>query len=797
MKGTSPSSTFSMTNLLHHALQKYSLSGSELVTYNGQDLQLPAGQHLEFDSQSVIETLQAEMGGPSDGLRIPLHEPDSAELSGEHVELKITDLDKTLVYNDSSRGRSRQSLSSVHKTQIGHRIRFWTDRYHPDSTPSYAPELTTAEDNTETLQATPINPLTSREKWFSELVDFVDTLEEQKRAENKENYVNQPFYRYAKENGGIDEVVALSHGSHPDYGELFTFSVPADDEDNPDPLDLIANYGLYPDMEVLIDPLGESNYTRDSVSAIRANLVKWDEDERTVSLSLIDSRSRTTAQVLIDDTEVFRIAGLLNRVPFNREREAISSSKNDATKSDVLLGGCNLDFEPQSAIQVQTVNRRSQSEDEPLSREWFYNPGRDDPVVGGIELNEYQAEAAERALRANHVYCIHGPPGTGKTRTLKAITRQIIAEGGRVLVCAHSNSAVDNLIVGDSSLDGIEEGSLHELAQEPLWDLDVTIARTGNGSENDVVKEHYTTVSADTANIVATTASGADEFSKNEFDLAIFDEATQANIPSTLIPFVCSEKLVLAGDHKQLPPYKSTEAENRPIHVSLFEHLLDVYDSGIHTILRRQYRMNDQIVDFPNEAFYDGKLQSGEENANWTVPDEKPLIAVNVAGEEEASGHSKKNLREARVVAKRIESLRSNGVPMSDIGVITAYRGQIRPIKEILDDHVDGRTQYIKVDTIDSFQGSEREAIVVSFVRSNPDGNSGFLTLPDEGPRRLNVALTRAKKHLSLVGDFETLGKTPSHKNDSETCSEIYAALADSLRERGLMREPSRPTSAD
>jgi len=239
-----------------------------------------------------------------------------------------------------------------------------------------------------------------------------------------------------------------------------------------------------------------------------------------------------------------------------------------------------------------------------------------------VKLNEYQAEAAELCLRSKEVYCIHGPPGTGKTRTLNAIARQVIAEGGTVLMSAHSNQAVDNLLVGDSAPNAPDEGSLHALAQDPNETLDITISRVGTNSSDKVVQKHYIGESSSSANIVGATTSAADMFDAGSFDLAIVDEATQASIPATLVPYTCADKLILAGDHKQLPPYKSTEAEERPIYVSLFEHMIETYDTGIQTMLRRQYRMNEQIAEFPSQAFYNSSLETADRNTNWTVPGE-------------------------------------------------------------------------------------------------------------------------------------------------------------------------------
>jgi hypothetical protein len=137
-------------------------------------------------------------------------------------------------------------------------------------------------------------------------------------------------------------------------------------------------------------------------------------------------------------------------------------------------------------------------------------------------------------------------------------------------------------------------------------------------------------------------------------------------------------------------------------------------------------------------------------------------------------------LDNAAAVAERIEALLDAGVAPPDVGFIAAYSGQVREIRSRLGT-LDREATGLTVDTVDSFQGGERDAIVVSFARSNPDANAGFLEHPAEGPRRLNVALTRARKHLALVGDWDTLATRATHRTPEESCADTYATLRDTL----------------
>jgi len=198
-------------------------------------------------------------------------------------------------------------------------------------------------------------------------------------------------------------------------------------------------------------------------------------------------------------------------------------------------------------------------------------------------------------------------------------------------------------------------------------------------------------------------------------------------------------------------------------------------------MLKRQYRMNEQIAEFPSKQIYDGDLKTGPPNKEWTIDGLQPLAGINVQGEEQTheTTHSKFNPTEAEIVANHVKLLTNHDAEMQDIGVITPYTAQITAIRDAIQDIV-GSDAGLKIDTIDSFQGSEREAIIVSFVRSNSGHYSGFLAFPEEGKRRLNVALTRAKRRLVVIGDWQTLGAPASHETP-DSCSEYYSYLHDML----------------
>src|SRR5699024_2054733 len=273
------------------------------------------------------------------------------------------------------------------------------------------------------------------------------------------------------------------------------------------------------------------------------------------------------------------------------------------------------------------------------------------------------------------------------------------------------------------------------------------------------------------------------------FDMVVIDEATQATLSSTCIPLSKADRAVLAGDHRQLPPYSASEeppevALTSGTGFSLFEHLYaddGVYE-GVGIPLHTQYRMHRDIARFPNRRFYDDLLESGR--AIDSLDDHPPIVGYDIGGSETVSHDSTANPTEARLVAHLVGEFIDDGIDPVEIGVITPYTAQKYEIEDALAaTSVD--TAPIKVDTIDAFQGSETGIILISLVRSNSDGRVGFLGRPEDGPRRLNVALTRAQRFCGIIGDWRTL---TSERDDRPRCSELYHDLRTHLDDTGRFR---------
>lgn len=342
-------------------------------------------------------------------------------------------------------------------------------------------------------------------------------------------------------------------------------------------------------------------------------------------------------------------------------------------------------------------------------------------------MNKSQIEAIKAAY-SQRLTLIQGPPGTGKTTTAVEIIKEwLFADKNTpILVCADSNTAVDRLYkeIIENNIKAIRIGNSSS-SEFAIQDPD-------KFRRNKNLIEQYNV-------ICATMVSSSNELLKNiEFRKVICDEATQSKEITNLIPLLNNvDQLVLIGDHKQLPAVVvSQKAIDNGLAVSLFERLIK---SGVSShLLNIQYRMHPSISRFPNLNYYDDSLKDGITSEvrpiisgfNWPNK-EKPICCIDIKGEEAVSGKSIYNLNEVEVIIKILTDLvKNNSIDLSNIGVITAYDAQKKKIIErILKEPIlnknkfmlNGRKriQLIHVNTVDGFQGSEKELIIFSAVRSN------------------------------------------------------------------------------
>ena len=369
------------------------------------------------------------------------------------------------------------------------------------------------------------------------------------------------------------------------------------------------------------------------------------------------------------------------------------------------------------------------------------NPNSEIPVVL-TGLNSSQQEAIDRAVNCEVFHLIWGPPGTGKTKVIPEIVHRI---GGPVLLGAFTNTAVDKMLVALLEHDP----AVRFLRVGRACDSPEVVAKLSSDpaecfTEDLAVK--YGTVRAvkdalQQARIVAATAHRActiPYLRTRGFEMAVVDEAGQLTEPLTLGLILRARRFVLIGDDRQLPPVVRT---GRLAH-SMFERLKR--DGQSITLLDTQYRMHPQIMDVSNRLFYEGRLRAGISELERTPPDGLPVVFIPV--ESQRDGRS--NRDEAEIVVEIIQSfIRDSGVRPESIGVVSPFRAQVVLLRQML-----GSTG-VTVDTVERFQGGERDVMILSFVRSR---GTGFVF----DDRRLNVAITRARRKLVLVAHPQLFQKS-------------------------------------
>ena len=425
-------------------------------------------------------------------------------------------------------------------------------------------------------------------------------------------------------------------------------------------------------------------------------------------------------------------------------------------------------------------------------------------------LNKKQNEALSNVINALDLAIIHGPPGTGKTTTLVQAIKTTVTSEKQVLVCAPSNAAVDLLVeklleAGISTLrlghparltENVIENSLDvKISKHPQFkdlkesrrkaeelrkigykykrnfgkqerqqrDLILKEAKALKAYSRDI-ESYIINNLLESAQVIACTVTGANQLYLKDkiFKTVFIDECSQALEPACWIPIIKAQRVIMAGDHCQLPPtVKSISAAKKGLEVSLFEKVIS--NTGTDVMLEVQYRMAPPIMGFSSQYFYHDKLKTAQEVLERK--EEVLLEFIDTAGcgfneRQDKSTLSTYNEEEALLLVKH---LRQN-LPdrRLNIGIIAPYQAQIKLLTEALSEESSLATimENLKVNTVDAFQGQERDVIYISLVRSNDRSEIGFL----KEYRRMNVAMTRAKSTLVIIGDSATLASDPFYR---------------------------------
>lgn len=425
-------------------------------------------------------------------------------------------------------------------------------------------------------------------------------------------------------------------------------------------------------------------------------------------------------------------------------------------------------------------------------------------------LNPSQNKAVNGILDSYDLTVVHGPPGTGKTTTLVAAIKALSEKEKPILVCAPSNAAVDLLTekIAELDLNVLRVGNISridetiiqhtiesKISENPesarIKKVRIEAAdyrrkankykRSFGAAEREERKqlriqakelsewasqleERLTEQIILTSDVITSTLVGSNNkmLKGFRFDTAIIDEATQALEPANWIPITKCKKVVLAGDPFQLSPtVKSFQAKKDGLGQTLIEKCI-LNDKNVH-LLNVQYRMNKDIMEFSNQYFYEGKLSAHPTNIDHKLfPEDQIIEFVDTAGTgfeetKDAETLSRFNKGEVDILLEHMYQLivATPNFDRHSIGIVSPYKEQTRLIKRTIEE--DAKLlefNNIDVDTIDSFQGQERDIIYIVLVRSNVKGEIGFLS----DYRRMNVAMTRARKKLIVIGDSATIG---------------------------------------
>ncbi|NXM48833.1 SMBP2 protein, partial [Gymnorhina tibicen] len=526
---------------------------------------------------------------------------------------------------------------------------------------------------------------------------------------------------------------------------------------------------------------------------------------KAVTVALEEPRD---GELAVDHERSFRLLKLANDVTYNRLKRALTALKQ-------YRGGPASDL---IDVLFFASAPRAFPETKPLE---FFN----------ASLDESQREAVSFSLAQRELAIIHGPPGTGKTTTLVEIILQAVQQGLKVLCCAPSNVAVDNLVerlaggrarllrlghparllqpIQQHSLDAVlARGDGAQIVADIRRDMDRAWAKTkkaqDKGERSHFLGEIKTlrkelkereeaamTAALSQASVVLATNTGASSdgplklLPETHFDLVVIDECAQALEASCWIPLLKAPKCILAGDHKQLPPtIISHRAAAEGLSLSLMERLAGHYGERAVRMLTVQYRMHRHIMEWASLELYGGRLSAHPSVAQHLLRDlpgvssteetSIPLLLIDTAGcglfeLEVEDEQSKGNPGEVQLVGMHVQALVDAGVKAQDIAVVAPYNLQV----DMLRQHLCHSHPELEVKSVDGFQGREKEAVILSFVRSNRKGEVGFLA----EERRINVAVTRARRQVAVVCDSHTVGSRP-----------FLRRLLDHLSQHGLVR---------
>uniref|UniRef100_A0A8C5ITP1 DNA-binding protein SMUBP-2 n=1 Tax=Junco hyemalis TaxID=40217 RepID=A0A8C5ITP1_JUNHY len=459
---------------------------------------------------------------------------------------------------------------------------------------------------------------------------------------------------------------------------------------------------------------------------------------KAVTVALEEARD---GELALDHERSFRLLKLANDVTYNRVKRALTALKQ-------YRGGPASDL---IDVLFFASAPRAFPETKPLE---FFNGS----------LDESQREAVSFSLAQRELAIIHGPPGTGKTTTLVEIILQAVQQGLKAKTKKAQDKGERSHFLGEIKTLRKELKEREEAAMAAALSQASVVLATNTGASSD---------------------GPLKLLPETHFDLVVIDECAQALEASCWIPLLKAPKCILAGDHKQLPPtIISHRAAAEGLSLSLMERLAGHYGERAVRMLTLQYRMHRLIMEWASSELYGGRLSAHPSVAQHLLRDlpgvtdteetSTPLLLIDTAGcglfeLEVEDEQSKGNPGEVQLVGMHVQALVDAGVKAKDIAVVAPYNLQV----DMLRQHLCHSHPELEIKSVDGFQGREKEAVILSFVRSNKKGEVGFLA----EERRINVAVTRARRQVAVVCDSRTVGSRP-----------FLRRLLDHLAQHGLVR---------
>jgi len=523
--------------------------------------------------------------------------------------------------------------------------------------------------------------------------------------------------------------------------------------------------------------------------------------------------------------------GIINFVDKNKMKIVLNSKDLPEWLNKGMIG-VDLMFDERTYLEMEKALKKVMEADrDRLAELRAIILGKKEPLFAPKEfsiqipsLNDSQNEAVNNIIAAKDLAIVHGPPGTGKTTTLVQAIKQLVKTENTILVCAPSNAAVDLLTekiaeqeltvvrignisrVDESIIQHTLEGKLSEHPESKnIKKVKIQAAqarrkagkykRNFGGAERAERRELYQEAKElaawanqledrlidqilNSAHVITCTLVGSSNriLERMKFKTVIIDEAAQALEPATWIPISRASKVILTGDPFQLPPtVKSIKASKRGFQQTMLEKCINRQTNV--NLLRVQYRMHELIMGFSNQQFYHNALQADDSVKNERLLNDinSPVVFIDTAGcgfEEKVNEEYKSrfNPDEFGILQEHLYLLkeRFGENPIPKIAIISPYREQVIYMKKMIEEDERLIDLPITINTIDAFQGQERFIVYISLVRSNSKSEIGFLS----DYRRMNVAMTRAKQKLIVIGDSATIGNDPFYGEFLNYCEQ-------------------------